>query len=186
MATVNRTEELLALLCNLGPWTPLRRLPLATTLVDADLLFVEDGFYVRVQQKNRELRTDDPNAPFITELFWAVSEGAVRRLARREIERDEGIEAPIPPTLAFGIENANYGKLLDMAKQKNFEIFESASYRAVPDSRMVSRKLAIGSVEYCFRNTRVLRAERPYSIIIGEVNGVFSISGKHIVNLYNR
>ena len=150
-------------LCHLPAWIPICELDWDTTLVESDVYRIGEGAYALAQPITRDLREGDPRAPFLTVLYWAPSDGAVRRVALNHIDDDDGAEATPPRVLWMNAELPTYGVLLRAGRAHAEEgCTERATYAA--DGRFVHKVIDFGNRQFYFRQVDVNLSERPYAV----------------------
>lgn len=160
------SERIWRSLSSVRAWTPLSAISHSHSRAFANLLRLEGGFYLATQDYDRELRTGVPGAPFVTEAYWAPSDGAARRLALLEVSADDGASESVPDCIAAGWGRLGYADLLAAAKSSGERVMEHATYKGSPSATFVQRRIALTWIEFCFRGRKDDPTERPYGVRI--------------------
>lgn len=114
---------------------------------------------------NGEITQDyaNGNKEHVTQILWAQSDGAARRIWERSIESDVSSNAELPLQLSIGVSKPTYANLLKALSTRFPEkTIESASYRIATDGKFVFKTIAADNFEYYFRSSNDNPFELPF------------------------
>lgn len=125
-----------------------------------------DGIYFYLTKFVAGKFDADGRASFLSGVFCAPDDGAIRRVVAMETEEDSGVLLTPPSVfLPDGVE-PEYGKILAGLKKMNPRVCqESASYRIAVDGNFVHRTIETEKYTFYFRGTSDDNSEPPYVIL---------------------
>lgn len=150
-------------LTELRSWTPLTEVSSAAERV-GDLLFRVGPmqYVIAVPYNERFERTE--NAPFVTILLWAPTDGAAKRAKLMEIEADDLAVSPPPEVLLPKSASSTYGSIVQTLRKGGSPVEEWADYRVAKDGAFVHRTLSAPPHAFHFRSREEDQGEPCYAI----------------------
>lgn len=132
-------------------WVPLRHVVSCAEPVGRNLFRIAPCQYLVALPSNERFEVT-PDAPLVTALLWAPTDGAARRVLLFEVEADELADAEPPPELLPAGHSRTYGRILDHVRGTGEGmVIESATYRIARDGAFVQRNILTRQVEFHFR-----------------------------------
>ncbi|MYN20903.1 hypothetical protein GTP81_29630 [Rugamonas sp. FT107W] len=125
-----------------------------------------DGLYFYLTKFNAGIFEADSDASFLSGIFCASDDSAIKRVVAMNTEEDRGVLL-IPPS-AFLPDGAEpeYGEILAGLKKMNPKVCqESASYRIATDGNFVHRTIETEKYTFYFRGASDDNHEAPYAIL---------------------
>jgi hypothetical protein len=152
---------------SIRPYTPLGQVAPRAEGVRQGLYRIGDGAYLLAGQVGPDFVVS-PDAPLITSVAWAESDGAAIRSCTFETEADQGAPArrPSPPAemLPLGVET--FGDLRQVARERPVTGFGiGKSYRIAMDGRYMYYSIdLLHRYEFFYRGNPPEEAEKPMAI----------------------
>jgi len=152
-------DELKALKC----WIPLCAVP-TTCGVLGDVLFgLGDHMYLVAVGHNRNLEFV-AGTSFVTQVVWAVSDGAAQRAVNGRIEMDDRLVMAAPTQMLLAGTATTYGDIMRLFGTRRYgQVSESAHYRW-SDGEFIHRIISGNSFCFYFRKREDDGSETPYAI----------------------
>jgi len=151
-------------------WTPLGSIGVRTERLSENVARIADGRYFVVVDS--DLAGNDEDAPYVTMVAWAESDGAILRVLDANLEADvEQAVAEVPPPELLPEPGAlDYRAILSSLKRKGEPVMESGQYRIATDGIFLHKVLRANRAAYYFRSAEELPDEKPFAIThrIGE------------------
>jgi hypothetical protein len=165
MAAVTWSEVL-----TLPAWPSLRTVAPDAVTVKNNLMRVGKEQFALVTTHDRELRDDNPEAPFVTSIIWAPNENSALRCALHDIDVDDVNDTGKPPRELLPFDTPpTYAAITEAARTKRYgDHLEHAEYRIGTSGKgeFVHKIVEVGRIGYCFRSSRARKTELPYAIRI--------------------
>jgi hypothetical protein len=142
-------------------WEPVSELDYDLDPVSAGLYRFKPNWYLGAVPFDRNMEGDSEH---ITQVVWAQSDGAARRIWDMSIESDEVLEAQFPSELSLGLSLPTYANLLTALSTKYpGQTMESASYRIATDGKFVKKTISADNYEFYFRCNEDNPFELPFA-----------------------
>ena len=144
-------------------WSSLATLPFEWAQLNNELVTIGPHAYYFINPLNQQFVVD-AGSPYVTLLFWAQSDGAVRRAACREIGADDPSNDSFPPhEMLLRAGSQTYADILRDAKSGRFGRYsEHATYTS--GGLFVHKTISLRSLQFHFRNVAIEAAEIPYAV----------------------
>ncbi|MCZ4324659.1 hypothetical protein [Pseudomonas anguilliseptica] len=135
------------------------------SFISANIYKLSDNLYLRLTPSNAFFE-NGPDAPYVTAIIWAVSDGAVLRLSEAKIESDIGGVLEPPKEILPAVSEATYGEIISYFKNFPPKVCqEKASYRIATDGAFIHRVIETEGFLFAFRSPAHDSSEKPYAII---------------------
>ena len=153
-------------LCNVRPWTPLKKVCADPVEVGDDLYQVGDEQFVMAVPHNREFVEGRSDAPFVTVAYWAPAVEAARKCALRQ-ENEYVNTGRTAPAELFNGTNGTYKEICesDVVQSLGNSTAERAVYSG-KTGEFVHKVVTAGPITYCFLERDIQPDETPYAIEI--------------------
>ena len=127
---------------------------------------LHSGIYLQVSSFRNKEFTQSSDAPFVTGIFFAPDDGAVRRATALAIEEDTGAPLVLQPKLFPGETAFEYGSILEeLLRMRPKTLQETASYRIAKDGKFVHRTIETECYTFYFRGAEHNDREPPYTVV---------------------
>ncbi|MBC3873635.1 hypothetical protein [Undibacterium flavidum] len=147
---------------NLRVWTPLSAIgDYGDPIIDG-IFEIETNTYVKTQTHNRNFELGDPNAPFITKVFWATNLDALKRHLFGDPALGKDAPKNVPPSNLLNGTTGKYVDILNQTRQEGKVAIERAVYSN--SGEFLYKAISIGRVNYCFLNPQEDEQEQVFLV----------------------
>lgn len=146
----------------LQAWTPLRRVVSGGDFVLPGIYAIGTNAYLRTQHYNQAFENNHPEAPFITEAYWAPSIDALKYNIQRDttININDSLQKP-PEELLLGT-SGTYGELEQLIPSSEKRVSERAVYSF--KGIFVHKIIEIDRFSYHYLRPTIKKDDRVYAI----------------------
>lgn len=142
-------------------WKPVDELDFDLHRISEGLYRFKPNWYLSAVPYDKYLESDSEH---ITQMIWAQTDGAAKRIWDMCIESDEVSEARCPSLFSLGLSLPNYSNLLTVLTEKYpGQTMESASYRIATDGKFVKKTIGANNYEFYFRCIEENPFELPFA-----------------------